>query len=106
MVGAMHQPAITSAKNARIKRVREVREGKHEGLVLGPDGRRLAKRHGDTRLSYFRQLGVRPEAITGFLAHSAGLIDRPRDLSPEDLLDFYDLARITPEPFTLDHSPW
>jgi len=78
----------------------------HVPLVLGPDGRRLAKRHGDTRLSYFRQLGVRPEAITGFLAHSAGLIDRPRDLSPEDLLDFYDLARITPEPFTLDHSPW
>lgn len=42
MVGAMHQPAITSAKNARIKRVREVREGKHEGLVLA-EGVRLCE---------------------------------------------------------------
>jgi glutamyl-tRNA synthetase len=30
----------------------------HLPLVVGPDGRRLAKRHGDTRLSTYRQRGV------------------------------------------------
>ena len=33
----------------------------HVPLVCGPDGRRLAKRHGDTRLSHYREQGVRPE---------------------------------------------
>ena len=42
IVGGMHQPAITSAKNARIKLLREVREGKHEGLVLA-EGVRLCE---------------------------------------------------------------
>jgi glutamyl-tRNA synthetase len=30
----------------------------HLPLVVGPDGRRLAKRHGDTRLSHYREMGV------------------------------------------------
>ena len=34
IVGGMHQPAITSFKNARLKLYREVREGKHEGMIL------------------------------------------------------------------------
>ena len=34
----------------------------HVPLVVGPDGRRLAKRHGDTRLSWFREAGVSPTA--------------------------------------------
>jgi RNA methyltransferase, TrmH family len=38
----MHEPAITSAKNARIKRLREVREGKHEGFILA-EGVRLCE---------------------------------------------------------------
>src|SRR3989442_1191453 len=40
----------------------------HVPLVVGPDGRRLAKRHGDTRVASLRQAGVRAEALTGLLA--------------------------------------
>ncbi|MDH3585356.1 MAG: tRNA glutamyl-Q(34) synthetase GluQRS, partial [Phycisphaerae bacterium] len=32
----------------------------HLPLVLGPDGRRLAKRHGDTRVASYRDQGVSP----------------------------------------------
>src|SRR5207302_4885800 len=39
----------------------------HVPLVVGPDGRRLAKRHGDTRLAALRAAGVRPEALLGLL---------------------------------------
>ncbi len=46
----------------------------HVPLVLGPDGRRLAKRHGDTRLSHYREQGVKPEQIVTWAARSAGLI--------------------------------
>ena len=45
----------------------------HLPLVVGPDGRRLAKRHGDTRASYYRQRGVRPERIIGLMAAWCGL---------------------------------
>ena len=54
----------------------------HVPLVVGPDGRRLAKRHGDTRLATLRQAGVTPQELTGLLAWSCGLIDRRRPAAP------------------------
>ena len=44
----------------------------HVPLVVGPDGRRLAKRHGDTRIATYRAEGVSPEMIIGRLAASCG----------------------------------
>ncbi|TWU56139.1 tRNA glutamyl-Q(34) synthetase GluQRS [Rubripirellula reticaptiva] len=45
----------------------------HVPLVRGPDGRRLAKRHGDTRLSHYRDRGVAPETIIRWAAQTSGL---------------------------------
>jgi glutamyl-tRNA synthetase len=45
----------------------------HLPLVVGPDGRRLAKRHGDTRLSHYRQRGVTPARILALLARWMGV---------------------------------
>ena len=47
----------------------------HVPLVVGPDGRRLAKRHGDTRVDYFRNQGYTAKEIIGRLAQSCGLSD-------------------------------
>ena len=47
----------------------------HVPLVVGPDGKRLAKRHGDARIASLREQGVRPERIVGTLARWSGLID-------------------------------
>jgi glutamyl-tRNA synthetase len=44
----------------------------HVPLVVGPDGKRLAKRHGDTRLAAFRAAGVAPETVVGWLASTCG----------------------------------
>ncbi len=44
----------------------------HLPLVRGPDGRRLAKRHGDTRLDTYRAAGVPSERIIGLLAAWSG----------------------------------
>ena len=44
----------------------------HIPLVVGPDGKRLAKRHGDTRISSFRAAGVPPQVVVGRLAATCG----------------------------------
>ncbi len=44
----------------------------HVPLVVGTDGRRLAKRHGDTRLSHLRDSGVEAINIAKWAAISAG----------------------------------
>lgn len=73
----------------------------HVPLVVGEDGRRLAKRHGDTRLSALRDAGVRPESLVGLLAWSCGWIDRPEPLTARDLLPRFRLDAIAPAPFAL-----
>ncbi|MEX2219751.1 MAG: tRNA glutamyl-Q(34) synthetase GluQRS [Phycisphaerales bacterium] len=45
----------------------------HLPLVRGADGRRLAKRHGDTRVEHYRALGVRPERVVGLAAWWSGV---------------------------------
>jgi glutamyl-tRNA synthetase len=59
----------------------------HVPLVVGPDGRRLAKRHGDTRLSEIRRRGHGPERLLGELARSCGLTATARPMAARDLLD-------------------
>ena len=40
----------------------------HLPMILGPDGRKLSKRHGATAVGDYAQLGVLPEALFNFLA--------------------------------------
>lgn len=58
----------------------------HVPLVVGPDGRRLAKRHGDTRLSTLRQQGISAERLVGLLAWSCGILEKPTACRAADLL--------------------
>jgi glutamyl-tRNA synthetase len=73
----------------------------HVPLVVGPDGRRLAKRHGDTRLSALRAAGVRPEMLVGLLAWSCGWIETIRPVGAAELLPLFRLGAIPPVPFVL-----
>jgi glutamyl-tRNA synthetase len=73
----------------------------HVPLVVGEDGRRLAKRHGDTRLQALRSSGVKPEALIGLLAWSCGWIQKLEPLTVRELLPLFRLIPIPPLPFTL-----
>jgi glutamyl-tRNA synthetase len=73
----------------------------HIPLVVGPDGRRLAKRHGDTRLVALRDARVRPERLLGLLAVSCGWIDALRAVTARELLPLFRLETLRPTPFVL-----
>jgi len=73
----------------------------HVPLVVGPDGRRLAKRHGDTRLAALRSAGVRHESLLGLLAWSCGWIERRETIELRELLPLFRLESIPPKPLVL-----
>jgi len=74
----------------------------HVPLVRGPDDRRLAKRHGDTRLSHYRQIGVSSQSIIGWAARSAGLVDSLQPLEADDVIDSFDWQRVVSEDTRID----
>lgn len=80
----------------------------HLPLVLGPDGRRLAKRHGDTRIDHYRERAVTPQRLVGLLAHWTGITPDPCPMSAAEFAQRLDLATIPPEPvvFTPDDDAW
>ena len=66
----------------------------HVPLVVGPDGKRLAKRHGDTRISAFRERGVRAEKVIGMLAAACGWCERGEEISLDGLLPRFTLDTV------------
>lgn len=75
----------------------------HLPLVRGEDGRRLAKRHGDTRLDVYRARGVPPERVVGLVAHWCGLGPR-RAMTSGELLERLDLRTIPRAPAIFRHE--
>jgi glutamyl-tRNA synthetase len=73
----------------------------HVPLVVGPDGRRLAKRHGDTRLSSLRTAGARADQIVGLLAWSCGWQPEPTPIAAVELIPRFRLNAIPPQPFVV-----
>ncbi len=80
----------------------------HVPLVLGPDGRRLAKRHGDTRVDTYRQRGVRAERVVGLLASWCGVADKRREMTAAEFAAGFGPDRLPREPtvFTAEDEAW
>jgi glutamyl-tRNA synthetase len=68
----------------------------HLPLVVGIDGRRLAKRHGDTRISSYREKGFSAERLLGLLGNWCG-IDCGREASLTELLQAFELGKVPRE---------
>jgi len=65
----------------------------HVPMILGPDGKRLSKRHGAASVEAYREEGILPEALVNFLALLGW--------SPGDDREVMDLAELV-EAFSLD----
>lgn len=76
----------------------------HVPLVVGADGKRLAKRHGDTRVAAFRAAGWRSEEILGRLAASCGWAAPGEAVSLRDLLPRFDLSTIPRTSWKVDSA--
>jgi len=68
----------------------------HLPLVVGPDGLRLAKRHGDSRLSSYRAAGVSRERILSLLTKWCGIDGKVHH--PRELTDQFSLQNLPREP--------
>jgi glutamyl-tRNA synthetase len=77
----------------------------HLPLVIGPDGRRLAKRHGDTRLATYRDAGVPAGRVLALLASWSGIEGVGEEVATaSDLVGRFDLARLPRTPIVFDPS--
>jgi glutamyl-tRNA synthetase len=74
----------------------------HVPLVLGPDGQRLAKRHGAVALSD-RQEG--PDEVRAWMARTLGLAETGEVLSMEDLIARFEPERLPREPTVWSPEP-
>ena len=82
----------------------------HLPLVCGHDGRRLAKRHGDTKLTTYRSQGTPAERVIGLLAHWCGIVDRSSvcPMTANDFLAEFALSKLPRDAvtFTPDDHRW
>lgn len=72
----------------------------HVPLVLGPDGHRLAKRHGDSRLSHYRARGVDSGNVLALLARWCGIADVPDRVDAAQLVGRFRLSQLPHVPIT------
>ncbi len=70
----------------------------HVPLVLGPDGERLAKRHGAVTLAGRREAGQTPEEVLAWMATSLGLAEPREKPSLPGLLTRFDPDGLPREP--------
>jgi glutamyl-Q tRNA(Asp) synthetase len=78
----------------------------HHRLLIGPDGERLAKRHGAVSLRDLRERGVPARRVVGWLAAGAGLAEAGEEVTPAELVGRFDLGRIPRDPQILPPLPW
>lgn len=69
----------------------------HVPLILGPDGVRLAKRHGSISIAELRSAGHSPEQLIGWLAWSCGLLPHPEPIAAGELVAEFSLDRVDRE---------
>ncbi len=79
----------------------------HLPSVLGPDGKKLSKRHGATNISAFRESGYLPEALINFLAlvgWSAGEGIDQEIFSMDELVKRFSLERVNSAPGVFEYN--
>ena len=77
----------------------------HLSMILGPDKKRLSKRHGAASVEEFRAEGYLPEALVNFLALLGWSWDGETEImSIDELVERFTLDRVNPAPAVFDHQ--
>jgi len=64
----------------------------HVPMILGPDGKRLSKRHGADSVMVYRDQGLLPEAVLNYLARLGWSHGDQEIFSRDELIDLFDLG--------------
>ncbi len=82
----------------------------HLPLVRGADGKRLAKRHGDTRLTAYEERGIGAARVIGLVGAWCGIGDRarPEPMSAGVFLERFEFSRMPRHDvvFTAEDARW
>jgi glutamyl-tRNA synthetase len=77
----------------------------HLPLLHGPDGKKLSKRHGAASVQELREAGYLPEAVRNYIALLGwGLDDSTTIMSTEQMVDGFDLTRVSKSPAVFDEK--
>src|SRR4051812_31337541 len=77
----------------------------HLPLLLGPDGKKLSKRHGAASVQELRAAGYLPEAVRNYIALLGwGLDESTTFLTTEELIENFSLDRVSRSPAVFDEQ--
>lgn len=77
----------------------------HLSMILGPDGKKLSKRHGAASVEEFRDTGFLPEALLNYLALLGWSLDGETTIVPAEVLKAqFSLERISKNPAIFDFT--
>ncbi len=77
----------------------------HLSMILGPDGKRLSKRHGATSVEAYQQQGFLPEALLNYLALLGWSLDGETTVFSSDTLkENFGFDRISRNPAVFDET--
>ncbi|MGH2922300.1 MAG: glutamate--tRNA ligase [Gaiellaceae bacterium] len=77
----------------------------HLANILGEDGKKLSKRHGDVTVEEFREHGYLPEALFNFLALLGwSYDDKTTIMSREEVVERFTLDRVGSSPAVFDYA--
>ena len=77
----------------------------HLPLLLGPDGKKLSKRHGAASVQELREAGYLPEAVRNYIALLGwGLDESTTFMTTEELIDNFSLDRVSKSAAVFDEQ--
>ena len=77
----------------------------HLSMILGPDGKKLSKRHGATSVEEYRDRGFLPEATVNYLALLGWSLDGETTIvPPSEVAKHFSLDRISKNPSVFDEE--
>jgi glutamyl-tRNA synthetase len=84
--------------------LRAPKQWAHVPFLLDREGGRMAKRDTSLGLATLRETGVDPRRVVGFLAWTAGLLERSQPKTPAALVETFDLRSLRRDDFEISTS--
>ncbi len=76
----------------------------HIPMILGPDGKRLSKRHGAVNVMSYKEEGYLPQALLNYLVRLGWSHGDQEIFSLEEMIQFFDLDHISRSPASFNSS--